>query len=154
MKKDILFIISNKLKKLRESNLLTQNELCEIIEVNRKTYVNWEIGRAEIPLEKLDKLALFYKVNIDYIFDLNEMINNERCLNFEILSNNLKELIREKNLKIESLAIDAETTISTIWAYIHNKQKIRTIYLYRICKNNNISADYLLGKTDKPNYFS
>lgn len=135
MKKEILFLLSTKLKELREKNNLSQEELCNILNINRGTYVNWEIGRVEIPLEKLDALCLYYNVGIDYIFNFTSNLRKiKKELSFNTLATKLNKFIESNNLKIESLAIDAETTISTIWAYLHNKQKIRTIYLYRICK--------------------
>lgn len=73
-------------------------------------------------------------------------------MNFNKLSENLKNFKEKNHLKLESLAIDAGTTVSTIWAYLNDKNKILTTYLYNICQKNNLSADYLLGKVDNPIY--
>jgi len=154
MKKEILIIIANKLIELRNQKNLTQNELCNKLNIKRATYSNWETARVEIPLETLDIIANFYNVGINYIFDLstNKKHKEYKTLNFEILAQRLTEYKKEKKLKLEALAIDAGTTPSTIWAYLNNKNKILTSYLYNICKSNNLSADYLLGKTNNPEY--
>ncbi len=148
MKKELQFNIAQKLLSLREENHLTQNELSKQLEINRATYSNYEASRVEIPISTLNKIANFYHVNIDYILGLDkrQKINSQKGINFQTLADNLKQFMKENNLKIESLAIDANTTISTIWAYLHNKETIRTTYLYLICKNNNLSVDQLLER--------
>ena len=152
MKKEILYYLSVKLRELREEKNLTQVELANTLNINRKTYTNWEIARTEISVDNLVMLANFYKVNIDYLFGLDEKKTIYHDVNYKLLSKRLNEYIKTEKIKIEALAIDAGTTISTIWVYLHNKVKIRTIYLYLICKNNNLSMDYLLGRVDNPKY--
>ena len=151
MKQRILYNLSIKLKNLRVNKNLTQTELANFLNVKRTTYTNWEVGRTEIPIEMLNKIAIYYNINMDYLLCLDKRKNIKtynKDLNFNIFATNLKKYLKDNNLKIEALAIDANTTISTIWAYLHNKVKIRTIYLYLICKNNNLSMDYLLGRVD------
>ncbi len=146
-KKQILLIISNKLSMLRKSKGITQEELANILKVKRATYTNWETGRTEIPLDKLNSIAIYYNVAIDYMFDFNNNKSNyNKELDYKKLALNLANYIKVNKLKIEALAIDAGTTVSTIWAYLHNNVKIRTVYLYLICKNNSLSADKLLER--------
>ena len=146
-KKQILLIISTQLHTLRQNKLITQEELAKHLNVNRATYTNWETGRTEIPLDMLNKIAIYYNVSIDYLFNFNKVKSNyNKELDYNKLSNNLNKYIKTNKLKIEALAIDANTTVSTIWAYLHNKVKIRTTYLYLICKNNKLSADNLFER--------
>lgn len=148
MKSEILYPISDKLRLLREEKNLTQEDLATKINIKRTTYANYETARIEIPLEMLNTLANFYEVNIDYILNLakrQKIIHHEK-VNYEVLASNLRKYLKENNLKIKSFALDANTTISTIWAYLHNKECIRTTYLYLICKNNQLSADELLER--------
>ena len=148
MKNKVLYEISLKLQELRTNANLTQVEVANKLNINRNTYANWEIGRVEIPLDKINEIAIFYKINIDYILGLDKCkkITNKNKLNYEILAKNLNNYLKNNKLKIEALAIDANTTVSTIWAYLHNKVKIRTIYLYLICKNNNLSVDKMFER--------
>lgn len=140
--------ISKSLISLRKEKNITQTQIANFLNVKRTTYTNWEIGRTEISVDNVNKIAVFYEVNIDYILGLDDF---KKCtyddnLDYKVLANNLNKFLKSSNLKIESLALDAETTISTIWAYLHNKVKIRTLYLYRICKNNNLSTDELFER--------
>jgi transcriptional regulator with XRE-family HTH domain len=154
MKNEPLIIIANKLHYLRIEQKLKQEDLCLKLNIKRATYANWESARVEIPLEKLDLIANFYNIGIDYLFNFyTEKSNIEyKPMNFNKLSENLKNFKEKNHLKLESLAIDAGTTVSTIWAYLNDKNKILTTYLYNICQKNNLSADYLLGKVDNPIY--
>ena len=148
MKNKILYEISIKLQELRNTSNLTQNELSKKININRNTYTNWETGRTEIPMDMLNAIACFYNINIDYLLGLNKRkkVKYKKELDYNKFASNLKTYMKNHKLKIEALAIDANTTISTIWAYLHNKTKIRTIYLYLICKNNNLSVDKLFDR--------
>lgn len=60
-------MIGNKLKELREAKGLTQNEVCEIINVRQNTYSAYERETREPNIDTLIKLAEFYKVSLDYI---------------------------------------------------------------------------------------
>ena len=148
MKNKVLYEISLKLQELRINANLTQTEIANKLNINRNTYANWEIGRVEIPLDKINEIAIFYKINIDYILGLDKCKKSKykKELNYKAFATNLNNYLKNNKLKIEALAIDANTTTSTIWAYLHNKVKIRTIYLYLICKNNNLSADKLFER--------
>ena len=154
MKNEPLIIIANKLHYLRIEQKLKQEDLCLKLNIKRATYANWESARVEIPLEKLDLIANFYNIGIDYLFNFyTEKSDIEyKPMNFNKLAENLKNFKEKNHLKLESLAIDAGTTVSTIWAYLNDKNKILTTYLYNICQKNNLSADYLLGKVDNPIY--
>ena len=154
MKNEPLIIIANKLHYLRIEQKLKQEDLCLKLNIKRATYANWESARVEIPLEKLDLIANFYNIGIDYLFNFyTEKSDIEyKPMNFNKLSENLKNFKEKNHLKLESLAIYAGTTVSTIWAYLNDKNKILTTYLYNICQKYNLSADYLLGKVDNPIY--
>ncbi|ANU53145.1 helix-turn-helix transcriptional regulator [Acutalibacter muris] len=46
---------------------LTKDELAERLGVSRKTLLNWQTGRTEIPSGKLIKLAYMFDCTIDYL---------------------------------------------------------------------------------------
>ena len=56
------------IRNLREDNDLTQTEVGKIIGVSQKTYSDYELGKVEISLDSLMKLADYYNVSMDYIF--------------------------------------------------------------------------------------
>ena len=64
----------------------------------------------------------------------------------------LKEFRKEKNITQTKLASVLNTVHPVITNYEKGKFLISTAFLYTISKKYNISADYLLGKTNNPKY--
>lgn len=56
-----------RLKDLREDKDLMQKEVASIINTTQQYYSEYEQGIRLMPIDKLDKLATFYKTSIDYI---------------------------------------------------------------------------------------
>ena len=57
----------HRLKDLREDKDLTQNDIAKILNTTQQQYSKYEIGIRLIPIDKLNKLADFYKTSTDYI---------------------------------------------------------------------------------------
>ena len=64
-------MIGNKLKELRTSKNLTQEEIANLLNVAQGSYSNYEKNKREPDYETLKKIATFYKVSIDYLLDYN-----------------------------------------------------------------------------------
>ena len=60
--------ISERLKELRLQRGLTQKELAEILGIKRNTYSDLENGKCEANYEKLEKIADFFGVSLDWLF--------------------------------------------------------------------------------------
>ena len=56
-----------RLKDLREDHDYTQQQLADMLFINRRTYSSYETGAAGLPVEILSKLADIYDVSTDYI---------------------------------------------------------------------------------------
>ena len=63
--------IGNKLKELRISEGLTQQELSVRLGISRVNYTSYETDKVRPDYETLIKLADFYNVSLDEIFDRN-----------------------------------------------------------------------------------
>lgn len=57
----------SRLYDLREDNDLKQRELAALLNCSQVCYSYYELGRWEIPLALLMKLADFYKTSVDYL---------------------------------------------------------------------------------------
>ncbi len=57
----------NRLKELRKSKCLTQNDVAKVIFTTQQNYSRYEQGIVEPDYETLKKLATFFEVTIDYI---------------------------------------------------------------------------------------
>ncbi len=55
------------IRNLREDIDQTQTQLAEYLNVKQTTYSKYELGKINIPVEVLIKLADYYDVTIDYI---------------------------------------------------------------------------------------
>lgn len=59
--------IGKKLKELRIDNKLTQEQVANVLKVNRVAYNRYENGQRDIPISLLSVLADFYKVSLDFL---------------------------------------------------------------------------------------
>lgn len=55
------------IRNLREDNDKLQIELAAYLNVKQTTYSKYELGKINIPVEVLIKLADFYDVSLDYL---------------------------------------------------------------------------------------
>ena len=74
-----------RLKELRESEKLTQQELANDLGLNSVTYSNYENENREPPIETLIKIADYYGVSLDYLLKRNTNIK------FYYITNDQKE---------------------------------------------------------------
>ena len=69
-------IFPQRLKELRQKKGLTQQEIADLLHVNRVTYTNWEKGNREPNFEKLFLLAEYLETTTDYL--LGKSDNNKK----------------------------------------------------------------------------
>lgn len=77
--------IGKKLKVLRKSRGLTQQDLADRLECRRSTISNYEIGRRQPSIQELSKIASILGVGLDYFGidkgkDLHELVANARVM--------------------------------------------------------------------------
>ena len=61
--------IGKKLKELRQAEHLTQQELADKLQINRVNYTRYETNAVRPDYELLIKIADFYDISLDEIFD-------------------------------------------------------------------------------------
>ena len=150
-------IYGEKLKQLREEKELKQYELAKILGFHENGYGQFERETTLLPVKHLNTLSYFFEVSIDFLFNftnIKQYKNIKPQINLELSGKRLKELRKEYKLTQEKLAKFLNTTHTNIVGYEKGRYIIATPYLYMICKKYNISADYLLGKTDNPKYLN
>ena len=62
-----MHMFSIRIRDLREDKDLKQKDLAEYLQVHQTTYSDYELGRLNVPVAVLHKLADFYGVSIDYL---------------------------------------------------------------------------------------
>ena len=138
-----------KIKNLRIEHNLNQEELAQILEVNRSTYTGWELGTNTIPLRKLFELSNYYKVSIDYITGLNKNNNyiySSDKINFKIVGKNLKELRKGLGFTQKDIANLLKISVSSYTLYELGKILIPTSYIYKLAKKFECSIDEIIKK--------
>ena len=60
-------MFSIRIRDLREDKDLKQKDLAEYLQVHQTTYSDYELGRLNVPVAVLHKLADFYGVSVDYL---------------------------------------------------------------------------------------
>ena len=143
--------IFKRITDLRIDNDLTQKEIAEEIGVSRQIYSLWEIEVKIIPLKHLNSLSNYYGVSMDYLLNLsnNKATSKTDNLDKVEIGKRIKEVRLENNLTLRALASKLNTTGSNIYAYEIGKTLILTAFAYELCKNLNISLDWLCGKSNK-----
>lgn len=61
-----------RIRNLREDKDLSQQEMASILHVAQTTYSDYELGKINIPIEVLKKLAHFHKTSIDYLLGVTD----------------------------------------------------------------------------------
>ena len=93
-----------KIKELREKENITQKEVASILGISRSSYNQFEQQYDIIPIKRLNQIANYFNVSIDYLLGLNNQTSysNSNCeIDTNISSNRLKELRKELKLTQE-----------------------------------------------------
>ena len=56
-----------RIRDLREDSDLTQQQMADMLFINRRTYSSYEVGSRSIPVEMLGKIADIFDTSIDYL---------------------------------------------------------------------------------------
>ena len=142
----------NILKSIRTAELLSQEKLAQMLNIKRSTYKEYELQNKIIPIKHLNTFSNIFNVSIDYLLGLtNNKINykdNHSNINPKETGLRLKEFRKSLNLTQEKLADKLNVARSIIGEYEKGNVLISTHALYTLCKKYDISADYLLGKSN------
>ena len=63
----VIFVVLEHLRTLREDRDLSQKDMAELLHIHQTTYSDYELGRLNIPLRTLCRIADFYGVSTDYL---------------------------------------------------------------------------------------
>ncbi len=136
-----------KLKDLREYEAKTQKETAYFLNVARSTYAGWECGKDIIPLKKLNELANFYQVTIDYIAGLTT-IQEKRLkkidIDLTIIAKNIRLIRLSYKMSQKEFAESIQSSQSSIHNYETGKTLITTMNAIELAKTYHISLEQLI----------
>ncbi|MBQ9266764.1 MAG: helix-turn-helix transcriptional regulator [Clostridia bacterium] len=61
-----------RLKDLREDREIKQEEMAKYLGISQTNYSKYELGKVNIPIDALKKLADFYRTSVDYILGMTD----------------------------------------------------------------------------------
>lgn len=65
-------MLGSRLRTIRKQNSLTQQEVSDLLSIDRSTYTSYELGRNRPDADMLRKLARVFDVSADTILELDE----------------------------------------------------------------------------------
>ena len=71
------YIIIEKLKKLRKSKKITQEQLAEKLDISRSKVSSWETNRRDMSITEAIRLANIYEVSLDNLFEIKKITEEE-----------------------------------------------------------------------------
>ena len=92
--------LGNKMATLRHKNNLKQKDVARLLNVKENTYSKWEKCSNDIPLEKVNILANYYDVNLDYLLGISNKIEHSEKLkiDYKKICERLLELRKDNHL--------------------------------------------------------
>ena len=150
-------IYNKRLIELREEKNLKQYEISNILNIYKGLYNQYEKEYEIIPIKHLNTLCNYFNVSFDYIFGFVNTLNYPNAskeINYKEAGKRLKEFRKENKLTQTILGQDLNCSYGTIAGYERGRYLIATPFLYTICQKYNLSADYLVGKTESPKYLN
>lgn len=140
-----------KLKKLRKEKGLTQQEVADLVHVDRVRITNWENGKREPNFENLSMLACIFDVSIDFLLSENLEVSKERYLKFKkekkkVFSERLKELRLKKGLTQTELGEKVGVKQNTFTNWENGKREPSYEKLEKLADLLDVSLDWLFGR--------
>ncbi|MDI3327986.1 MAG: helix-turn-helix domain-containing protein [Alicyclobacillaceae bacterium] len=150
-------LFGQRLRALRKSRNLTQQQLANKLQINRATYAKYETGSHQADYATLQKLADFFDVSVDYLLgrtDEPRPLWRERQRNAEKIaefSKRLRHLRLQQNIAVEDLARAVGVTpgyIEKLEQCPHGLPGVST--LRKIAAALGVSVAYLVADTSDP----
>ena len=82
-----------RLKELRKSKGLTQDELASSLNIQQQTYGKYELNKREPDIQTLCKIADYYGVSLDYLCEHEQTTESKSKQILKNLSNDFKKQI-------------------------------------------------------------
>lgn len=82
------------LKRLRQRNNISQDELARKLNVKQYVISSWEIGRSEPNIEQIKRLSTYFNIPTDYLLGKDVVIVKDEN-EFQIVTNNFKQDVKD-----------------------------------------------------------
>lgn len=136
---------------LRDEKDLKRKDVAKDIGVVESVYSEWENGKLSIPTKRLNQLANYFEVNIDFMVGISNKRSNIKSsddIDINLVSMRLKEIRKSLKLTMRDLSDKFNTSSSAISNYENGKFLILSPFLIELCKYSNYSIDWVLGRSN------
>ncbi len=118
------YSIAEKLKELRKSKKVTQEQLAEKLNISRSKVSSWETNKRDMSITEAIKLAKIYEVSLDNLFEINEITKEEYIK------------ISNKFIKCKNISLDEKVKIIELLRDMLKKNSIDEFYeTYKMIQN-------------------
>ena len=141
-------------EELRLDSEKKQGEIANILSVKRNTYSKWENLINDMPLEKSNELANYYKTSLDYVLGLSNVkvvVETPLFIDWNTISKRLYELRSVSKLTEKELSCKIGFAQTTYSQYETGTRRPTTMKLLSIAQYYNVSVDYIVGRTNNKN---
>lgn len=145
-----------KLKELRKEKGFTQQEVADLVHVNRVQYTNWESGKRQPSYERLSMLACIFDVSIDFLLSEYIEISKERLLKLKtegekmkVFPQRLKEARQNKQLTQNSLSNMLNISQGAYANWENGKREPNFETLLKLASILKTTTSYLLGEKNE-----
>lgn len=136
---------------LRTNNEKRQGDIAKVLNVKTNTYSKWENEINDMPVEKANVLANYYKVTFDYLLGLSNdyiQIPKAASVKWELFSLRLVQLRKKARLSQKQLSERLGFAQTTYSHFEVGNRRPTTLKLLIISQYFNVSSDYLIGRVD------
>ncbi len=138
-------------KEIREKRDLSGRKAAAILKVGKTTYNYYESGKRIISTTRLNNFCNTFSCSMDYVLgltDFNIVVKKKYQIDKKLVGERLRKIRKENNISQDFIAEMLNTTQSTISTYETGHTLIITAFLYEFCKKLNVSADYIIGRSN------
>lgn len=116
--------IIEKLRELRKSKRITQEQLAEKLDISRSKVSSWETNRRDMSITEAIKLANIYEVSLDNLFEIDKITEDEYMK------------ISDRFLKGKNIALEEKVKIIELLRDSLKKNNINEFYEnYKMTQN-------------------
>lgn len=98
-------MIKDKLISIRKDAGYTQQEIADLIGVERSTYACYETGKAQIPINKLQLLSIIYNVGLEAFNPTNVLVFHDDSGLLPNRKNEMNRLTKEERMYLAQIRL-------------------------------------------------
>ena len=143
--------MNTRLRDIREKHDLSQRKVANKLKISKSYYNYFESGERIITITYLNSFCNLFHVSANYVLGLskhNVISKSKVRINKKLIGSRLREIRKQNNWTQQELAELFNTSQSTISAYEKGQTLVITAFIYAMCKKFNVSADYLIGRSN------